>query len=53
MATGTTQLLSRKEQNYASASDEEIDEEGLPNIPEPVKDGLPQVSVQALQFIFA
>lgn len=42
MATGTTQLLSSKEQNYASGPDEDIDEETLPNVPEPVKDGLPQ-----------
>lgn len=53
MATGTTQLLSSKEQNYASGPDEDIDEETLPNVPEPVKDGLPQVRQGALLFIFA
>lgn len=46
-------MLSSKEQNYASGPDEDIDEETLPNVPEPVKDGLPQVRQGALLFIFA
>lgn len=43
MATGTAQLLSSRDENNVLGSDEEIDEELLPIVPEPVKDGLPQV----------
>ena len=46
MATGTTQLLANKQEDYGSSSDEDVDGEPLPVIPEPVKDGLPQVSKQ-------
>ena len=45
MATGTAQLLASKEEDeYASNSDEDVDGEPLPVVPEPVIDGLPQVS---------
>ena len=46
MATGTTQLLppSRQEENDVSSSEEDVDGDSLPAVPEPVKDGLPQVS---------
>ena len=44
MATGTTQLLASKEEIFDSSSEEEdVDAEPMPNVPEPVKDGLPQV----------
>lgn len=39
MATGTAQLFASKDDNYVSL---EEDVDGGPNIPEPVKDGLPQ-----------
>lgn len=44
MATGSTQLLASKEEVFASSSEEEdVDGEPMPNVPEPVNDGLPQV----------
>ena len=46
MATGTTQLLANKQEDYGSSSDEDVNGEPLPVVPEPVKDGLPQVSKQ-------
>ena len=43
MATGTAQLLPSRDENIL-ISDEEIDDnELMPLVPEPVKDGLPQV----------
>lgn len=51
MATGTAQLLppsSRHgEENDVSSSEEDVDGELPPPVPEPVKDGLPQVSAAA------
>lgn len=45
MATGTAQLFASKDDNYVSL---EEDVDGGPNIPEPVKDGLPQVSKETV-----